>query len=138
MVTKDDADRILAEEKVIEENLQWQFDGRGYRLDARVFANRAGEVLRLLGYVGRKNRSFALLYRDTPIRKYTVHDRHRDPATGEVFRGPHKHWWDDVWEDRRVYIPDDIRTGDPNEELVDFLGECNIQLMGIYRFQTFS
>ena len=45
---------------------------------------------------------------------------------------PHKHLWDDEWEDKRVYIPDDIRFGDINEEFVDFLRECNIQLRGQY------
>ena len=34
--------------------------------------------------------------------------------------------------DRRVYIPDDIRIGNVNEELVDFLEECNIRLRGAY------
>lgn len=94
-------------------------------------------VLSLRGYVGPKNRSLVLLYRNTPIRKYTVHDRHKNPATGEIVLGPHKHTWDDNWEDRLVYVPDDITVGDPNQELLDFLNECNIQLGGSYSPQMF-
>ena len=74
------------------------------------------------------------MYRNTPIRKYTVHAFHRDPVTNVVVRQPHKHTWDDEWEDQRVYIPDDIRIGNVNEELIDFLRECNVELRGSYTY----
>ena len=51
--------------------------------------------------------------------------------------GPHKHTWDDEWADKIVYVPDDIRVGDPNEELLDFLAECNIRLQGTYNQMLF-
>ena len=137
MVTEAEAQRILDEPKVIAMNLAWKPEIRGYRLDATVLAETSGEVLSLQGYVGRSNRSFVLLYRNNPIRKYTVHPRHTDPVTGEVFTRPHKHRWDDVWRDRRAYIPDDIRIGDPNTELLDFLAECNISLRSSYSPQSF-
>ncbi len=138
MVTRAEAEAIVAEPKVITANLAWRFQEGGYRLDAAVLAEESGELLKLRGYVGRKNRSFALLYKNTPIRKYTVHDRHTDPKTGERVTGPHKHFWDDVYEDNRVYIPDDIRIGDPNTELPDFLDECRIDLKGAYQMESFS
>ena len=133
MVTAAEADSILAENKVIGMNLAWRFHRRAYRLEANVLCEDSGEILSLRGYIGRKNRSFALLYRNSPIRKYTVHDRHRDPVSRVVYTDPHKHFWDDKWEDKRVYIPDDIRIGEPNEELMDFLHECNIRLRGSYK-----
>ena len=37
-----------------------------------------------------------------------------------------------------MYIPDDIRAGDPNEELADFLRECNIALRSVYTRENFS
>ena len=138
MVKEAEADGLVASAKVIAANLVWRFQRGGYRIEATVLVEDSGEVLRLVGYVGRKNRSFALLYRSTPIRKFTVHDRHIDPKTGERVTGPHKHWWDDEYEDNRVYIPDDIRIGDPNDELVDFLKECNIDLRASYRRESFS
>ena len=137
MVTAAEAEAILAEDKVIGVNLTWRGIGRGHRLEAKVLSVDSGAVLSLRGYVGVKNRSYALLYQNTPIRKYTVHDRHRNPATGEVVLGPHKHTWDDEWADKIVYVPDDIRVGDPNEELLDFLAECNIRLQGTYNQMLF-
>ena len=142
MVTAAEAEGILAENKVIAMNMAWIGERRGqeyyaYKLRATVMSEESGEILILHGYVGRKNRSFVLLYKNSPIRKYTVHDRHTDPVTRIVYTEPHKHWWDDVWEDNRVYIPDDIRIGDPNEELMDFLVECNISLRGSYQPRSF-
>ena len=133
MVTRAEAERIIAEPKVIGANLSWKKDGQGQRLEAKVLCEESGEMLVLKGYQGKKNRSFALLYRNEPIRKYTVHSYHVDPVTRERVTDPHKHFWDDEWRDRRVYIPTDIRMGDPEEELADFLVECNIVL----RAQTF-
>ena len=138
MVTAAEAEAILSERKVIGSNLHWIKDGPNYRLDATVLALESQQILRLRGFSGRTNRSLALLYNNQPIRKYTVHSHHLDPVTREVVREPHKHIWDDEWEDKRVYIPDDIRKGDLNEEVVDFLEECNIELRGVYRPGPFT
>ena len=138
MVTEAEANRLIAAAKVVAANLRWRFQRGGYRIEAAALVERSGEILRLVGYVGKKNRSFALLYQNTPVRKFTVHDRHTDPKTGERVTGPHKHWWDDEHEDRRVYIPTDIRIGDPNHELIDFLKECNVSLRASYNRESFS
>ena len=138
MVTEAKAEELLAERKVIAANMVWRFQQPSYKLEATVLAEDSGETLKLRGTVGRKNRSFVLLYGDTPIRKYTAHDRHRDRETGKPVKGPHKHLWDEVYESGRVYIPTDIRIGDANDELVDFLKECNITLRGAYMREAFS
>ena len=137
MVTAAEAQGLIEEPKVIAMNLAWRSDGRAYRLEATVLAEGSGEILRLRGFIGKRNRSLVLLFQNYPIRKYTVHAFHRDPVSQERVTQPHKHFWDDVWEDQRVYIPDDIRIGDANEELIDFLEECNISLRGTYRSQVF-
>ena len=141
MVTAAEADGIVAENKVIAMNLAWRFDNliQGYRLQANVLRETTSEILRLIGYVGEVNRSFVLLYGNSPIRRYTVHNyqRHRDPLTGQIFTEPHKHFWHDVHRDNPAYIPGDIRIGDPNEELMDFLAECNISLRGSYTPSSF-
>ena len=126
---------MLQEPKVISVNMRWRRYRRSYQLEATVLGIDSRNMLRLCGYVGRRNRSFVLLYMNTPIRKYTVHARHRDPVTKQIITQPHKHRWDDVWEDKRVYVPDDIRIGDVNTELMDFLKECNIELRGSYTAQ---
>ena len=132
MVTEGEAQRILEAPKVIGANLAWRRDGGASRLEVNVLCPDTGEILSLRGFLGRTNRSFTLLYQNTPIRKYTVHAFHRDPVTREHVTEPHKHTWDDEWGDQRVYLPDDIRIGNPDEELVDFLAECNITLRGSY------
>jgi hypothetical protein len=137
MVTEAEALAVLAEAKVITDDLVWIPAGVVYHLQANVLLEESGETLSLRGYVGSQNRSFALLYREVPIRKYTAHPWHIDPVTKERVTAPHKHTWDDVYQDRRVYLPGDIRIGDPNEELMDFLGECNITLRGAYLPQRF-
>ena len=132
IVTEAEANELLQEGKVIGANVTWRVDGNVSRLEATVLCIESERTLSLRGFYGRKNRSFVSLYRNTPIRKYTVHSSHKDPVTRLVVRQPHKHWWDDEWEDRRVYIPNDIRVGNLNEEFLDFLQECNIELRGSY------
>lgn len=134
MVTEAEARRILEARKVIGANLSWKRDGSVSRLEAKVLCPDTGETLTLKGFLGKTNRSFALLYQNTPIRKYTVHAFHRDPVTRERVTVPHKHTWDDDWGDQRVYVPNDIRAGNPDEELIDFLAECNITLRGSYPY----
>jgi hypothetical protein len=87
--------------------------------------------------VGRTNYSFTLLYNNSPIRKYTVHHHHKNPS-GEVIYGPHKHTWGDVYLDNCVYVPDDIRSDNPYNALIDFLAECNITLAGSPSPQDFG
>ena len=138
MVTAAQADKVIAEDKVIYEELTWRVERSGYKLTAHVVCESSGLTLVLHGTIGKTNRSYVLLYGNDPIRKYTVHrSNHTDPVTGIVHRGPHKHYWDDTWKDRRSYVPNDIRIGDPNEELVDFLRECNISLRSSYSAYSF-
>ena len=132
MVTVAEADAILASPKVIAANIAWRLFRPIYRLEATVLVLETNEFCYLKGTVGRTNRSLVILYKNFPIRKWTVHSHHRDPVTRVVVREPHKHRWDDLYKDRRVYIPDDIRVGDVNDELLDFLNECNITLRGNY------
>ena len=137
MVTEAEALAVLAETKIISEDLAWVSVGVALRLSANVLSDESGELLNLRGCVGARNRSFALLYRDVPIRKFTAHPWHIDPVTRERVTAPHKHTWDDLYQDRRVYLPSDIRIGDPNDELLDFLQECNVVLLGRYQPHMF-
>ncbi len=137
MVTSAEANAIWSEPKVIAVNLVWRRELRNFRLEATILATTTGRTLSLRGYIGRKNRSFALLFKNIPIRKWTVHDRHRDAVSGQMVTQPHKHTWDDLHEDRATYLPTDMHVGDPNQELMDFLKECNITLRGAYRAETF-
>lgn len=137
-ITKAEADAIIAEPKVISANLRWQPWHRGFRLNgstgAAVVALNSEQILKLSGYVGRKNRSFALLFKNQRIRGYCVKSRRRNPD-GQIISGPHKHSWEDLDEDSWAYVPTDVRSGDVNIELLDFLTECNVELTSSYRAQ---
>lgn len=54
---------------------------------------------------------------------------HTNPD-GQVIRGEHKHEWDEMHEDRRAYVPDDIDTTDRDAIVMSFLGECAIMIEG--------
>ncbi len=135
MLSKAEAEALLAEEKLITANIRWQplksKSGRRYRFEVVVLVPSRNVALKLHGQVAKTNRSFVLIFGGDPIRKYTVHAKHRNPD-GTVIREPHKHLWDEVNEDGYAYIPKDITPGDPNREFVDFLKQCNIRLLGSY------
>lgn len=59
---------------------------------------------------------------------------HTNPD-GEVIDEPHKHYWDEEYEDRFAYPVDDIATDDVDQAFMDFLDECNIELQGSYQSQ---
>ena len=135
-ITKTEADAIIAEPKIISANLRWQPWHRGFRLNgltgAAVVASNSQQILKLTGYIGRKNRSLTLLFKNQRIRGYCVKERHRNPD-GQIINGPHKHSWEDVDEDNWTYVPTDVRSGDVNVELLDFLTECNVHLTSSYQ-----
>jgi len=130
MVTQAEADALIAEPKLISANIVWRSWQRGQRMDSVIaLGSESGAVLRLTGWIGPFNRSFVLLYNNYPIRKWTVHSRTKAPD-GSTIEGPHKHTWDDELEDEFAYVPEDIRIGSPQEELEDFLKECNVSILG--------
>ena len=132
MITAAEADALVAEEKVIEEDLRWSFERRGMRFAARVRSLESNAELTLHGFVGRSNRSVVLVINGAAIRRYTVHPTHRNPDTNRVIHGAHLHIWHDVWDDRIATPPDGIRVGDPDQELFDCLRLFNITLRGAY------
>ena len=134
-VTKAEADRIVEEPKICMAVLQWkqvESEERHYRLEARVLIPSIEKTCHLRGVIGKTNYSFSLLFDNFPIRKYTVHQKHKMPD-GKIVWGPHKHTWDELNEDRWVYVPNDITQGDINQAFLDFLKESNIQIRGKYQ-----
>jgi hypothetical protein len=135
LLTKEEADSVIAAQKVISANVSWHQRpsgvGRRFTLEASVLEPSTNILLKLYGRVGKKNYSFSLLYGGDVIRKYTVHDRHHNPDCTWIEK-PHKHLWDDINEDGYAYIPTDIDTSDIHKAFTDFLKECNITLTGTY------
>ncbi len=129
---------VITEPKIIASNIRWTRYDRAYRLDdVLILCINSNQILKLRGYIGPRNHSFVILFKNYPIRKWTVHNSGKLPD-GTRIDGPHKHAWDDDLEDEWCYIPTDISIGNPNEELMDFLKECNIDLLGGYQAELFS
>lgn len=132
MITAAEADALVAEAKVIEEDLRWSFQRGGMRFAARVRSLESDAELTLHGFVGKSNRSVVLVINGSAIRRYTVHPTHRNPDTNRVIQGAHLHIWHDVWQDNIALPPDGILVGDPDQELFDCLRLFNITLRGVY------
>jgi len=130
--TNGEVTNLLAEDKIITANLSWGPDGRRYKLEASVLAMESNLLLRLYGNVGIKNRSFGLLHNNVSIRRYCSSPNHVNPGKIPI-RSHHKHTYDELDGDIVAYIPDDIKVGEANGELFDFLAECNIRLEGNYQ-----
>ena len=135
MLTNTEVSDLLSKDKVITANLHWLPKGgkflERYFLEATVLLPSDNLLLRLTGNKGKRNRSFVLLYSGEPIKKLTIHYKHRNPD-GTVIHGPHKHTWNEESDDRSAYVPDDIEFGDINTEFRGFLKQCNIKLLGTY------
>ena len=134
-LTRKDAESIIKSKKIVSASVSWKAGGRGtYKLEANCLVVETREILSIKGYIGRDNYGFALLYNNIPIRKYTKHQRHI--WKGKTYTQPHKHVWDEVTEDKEVYIPTDIDPkNDVSVQFMSFCQECNIDLRGGY--QTF-
>lgn len=66
--------------------------------------------------------------------QFTKHHKHT--WNGIDYFEPHKHIWDEVTEDKEIYIPEDIDPGtDVSTQFLAFCNECNIEIKGGY--QTF-
>lgn len=132
-IHRDKADYLSKVAKFINEDIIWKVDRNGYRLKVRVLSLEIKEVLQLVGFIGRTNHSFTLLFQNLPIRRYCNQGRHTSPD-GNSVTGPHKHTWDEIHQDGFVYVPNDIDPqADPNDQLLQFLTEQNITLKGNYQ-----
>ena len=127
-----EVETLVGEAKVITANLVWFTDGSAFRLEAMVLVVATNQVLRLTGVHGSRNYSFCLLFNNYPIRRWCTRNAHKNPD-GEMLSGPHKHRFDEIDGDHWAYKPTDITPTDTNEDLFQFLKECNIEITGTYQ-----
>ncbi|WP_420645661.1 hypothetical protein [Candidatus Leptofilum sp.] len=140
MLDTDFANQLHETPKIIAEQVIWKpLPGDRYRIDVKVLAPELNEVLRLKCFYGKTNHSFAILYKNYPIRRYDYHPYHKSRSTGEIFRGSHKHIWERHTQNDKAYVPNDISPNwDINEQFMGFLSEENISLTGGYQNLMFS
>jgi hypothetical protein len=130
--TKEDAEQLINARKIISGSISWKPVGGIWRLEAKALEPGTNTILKLNGYIGTNNYSFALLHKNCPIRKFTKHDKHK--FNGIICRVPHKHLWSELTEDKEIYVPVDINPQDNiNKQFLDFCRECNIELKGGYQ-----
>jgi hypothetical protein len=131
--TEKEVEALLKERKIVTASISWSpsING-GWKLEARVLAPDTKELFSLRGMIGKDNYSFALLYKNYPIRKYTKHRSHK--FLGVRITQPHKHKWNELSRDAEVYIPTDIDPNqNKNEQFLAFCKECNVEILGGYQ-----
>lgn len=132
-LSTEEADRLVKAKKLVSASVSWKTsNNNSWRLEAKAVELETQEILSIKCYIGKDNYSFALLYKNYPIRKYTKHQRHK--FNGTVYDEPHKHTWDTEYGDKQVYIPKDIDPGASiDQQFFSFCNECNIELIGGYQ-----
>ena len=78
--------------------------------------------------------AFVLLYnKGTVIRRWDDSKGHLDPISNKILNGPHKHYYNTGYGESCPcsYETRDVRLGDADEALKDFLTECNISYDGV-------
>jgi hypothetical protein len=132
-LTRAEAEAMLLAEKWVNDTVIWVAKtSTRWTLDVTVFIPKWHEQLHLHGQIGRTNYSFALLYENYPIRKYTKHAPHL--IGNQVFYEPHKHIWNGHTENNEAYIPEDIDPhADINDQFLAFCQECPISFRSLYQ-----
>jgi hypothetical protein len=129
-------EQLYAAPKYVASKIRWRpGSGEGVLIFQAKVLTQDGTGLDLSGYwkkVGRHNRTrwgFSLKHLGHCIRTYDMADSHKNPGETGRIKGPHKHRFSSSKIERYAYKPDPpISESDPNEALMDFLKEGNIEL----------
>ena len=136
-LSRDEAEEIYLTPKYIESNavIVWETHGDNPKELTLPLSTDEGIPLRIRGWYSwkdHKNRyGFSLLYRNNiVIRRWDDKKGHLDPITKKRTTGGHKHYHHPEYGDACSYDTNDVRIGDINGALTDFLKECNVSLEG--------
>ncbi|MGP8078173.1 MAG: hypothetical protein ACLQD8_04325 [Thermoplasmata archaeon] len=133
-ISKGEADYLYELPKQLAGPVQWDSRADGSRYLVLPVIGEDGTPMTIRGWVSRKfspgkpNRyGFALVVRNSVIiRRWDYKPGHLDPVTNSRMKGPHKHYPDERFADSPSYPVSEVRSGDPDGALVDFLKECRI------------
>lgn len=135
MITTDEAEALHNAPKIIFEDFIWEYDGSKYHGSVRVECRDRDDILRLVGWVNDRRYSYSLIYRNAiTIRRWGDHPGHRNPD-GELVEGPHKHRYEEEYEDGWAYNVNDVSTSDARQAFFDFLDEESIELASSATYQ---
>lgn len=135
-LSREEADAIYEVPKYIDSNaVSWEMtEGNSQRINISLITE-DGTPLRIRGWYswgGSMRYGFSLLFKNSiVIRRWDNKLGHKDSVTKSIAKGPHKHYHDPSYADSRCYETSDVRTGDVNGALFDFMKECHISVEGI-------
>ncbi len=142
--TSEICERLYAAPKHVASRIRWTPGNGNMVLIFRAHVLTVdGIALDLSGYwkqIGRHNSTrwgFSLKHMGHCIRTYDMAASHKNPGEHGRIKGPHKHKFSSSKIDRYAYKPDPpLSDSDPNQSLMDFLKESNIELP-IGQYQDF-
>ncbi|HEY8361980.1 MAG TPA: hypothetical protein VIK77_03735 [Tissierellaceae bacterium] len=135
LLTEEEANTIIAMEKVIVDDIIWKrMDEKAcFEFNVPVLLDYPGKLV-LIGTKSffREKYSFTLLYNNEfRIRGLDVGKGHRNPPDKKQVGKKHKHKWTDLYKDKWAYVPNDITDGAKvTQALFEFFKECNIIYKG--------
>ena len=136
LLTRVVADQLVSLPKVIGEPIEWKAIAQSpnrFQFEAAVYSAETDVRLKLVGRLGPRHWSYVLLGpQNARLRKISIpNDPHPNPD-GTEMPPRHKHIWSEEFEDREVYVPNDIQWDNHNQALRNFVQECNITLLHPY------
>jgi hypothetical protein len=131
--------------KFVASSIHWKpGDGPGKYIFQAQILTQDGRGLDLNGVWVRNSKygvatwGFSLYFFGNLVRSYDMAKKHKNPGGGKV-RGPHKHRFTSSKIHRFAYKPDPpISEADPNQALMDFLKESNIEPPSDYQHFLFA
>jgi hypothetical protein len=135
-------EQLFAINKTVVSRINWKPEDDGvYHFQAQVLTP-DGKGLQLIGYLHRKHGmarwGFSLTYNGHCVRSYDMASEHKNPGGTGRIKGPHKHKFSSSKIDRLAYKPNPpICEDEPNQSLLDFLAEANIDAPPNYQHFMF-
>lgn len=143
--TSELCEQLHATSKYVASSLKWKRSSAGTVLLQAAVLTEDGSGLDLVGYWVKVAKhslprwGFSLRYMGHCIRSYDMAASHKNPHEPGRIKGPHKHKFSSSKIPRYAYKPNPpISENDPNQALIDFLRESNIQLRQAYQSFMFS
>jgi hypothetical protein len=133
-LTKDEADAMYESPKYVsDDRLAWGIMENGAQKINFEVITEDKTSLKVSGWLSRKGKKrygFCLIFKNAiPIRRWDDTPGHPNPCTNNTkLKKPHKHYYCPEYDDNCAYETDDIRVGDVNGALMDFLKECHISM----------
>ena len=131
--------------KYVASTIMWEPENdASVKFRAQVLSRNEPYGFELVGYWQKRSKynratwGFSLTFHRHCIRSYDMAKQHKNPGEVGKIRGPHKHRYSSSRIPRYAYKPNpEISEQDPNQGLMDFLKEANIEVPESYQAYMF-